>query len=224
MVTQFKRINIIGYSLLLVIMSSLLTILFYHIFVFNTFAAADDRTQALREVTAEQVATSPITETNSIIEVLSYGCHYCAEIESNMLEFARTLPSGSTFKTIHIASDNNDGLAAWASLFATLEEMGIEDRFRDSAWNAVLARNINLADEEALTDWLNKNDIDVETFRSVRRSDAVNARLKYMKDITRHYAIDATPVFIINKRYVVAQDSDFPEFARRLRQLLSEEK
>jgi Predicted dithiol-disulfide isomerase involved in polyketide biosynthesis len=223
MATHFKRITIISYSLFLIVISSLMTVLCYHIFVFKTFAADDGQTQAFREVSAEYVANSPIKEQRSIVEVMSYGCHYCAANEDNLAEFARSLPPGSTFTSIHIAG-NDSGLAAWAPIFATLEEMGIEKTVRDSAYNAVITRNVNLADEKTLADWLAENNIDTAKFNALRQSDAVKKRLSEMAAITTHYNINATPIFIINKRYVVAQDRDFPQFAERMLQLLKEER
>lgn len=223
MATKFKRITIISYSLFLIVISSLMTVLCYHIFVFNTFAADDSKTQAFREVSAEQVANSPIKEDHSIIEVMSYACHYCAANEENLAEFSQSLPPGTTFTSVHIASENN-GLAAYAPIFATLEEMGIEKNVRDSAYNAIITRNIDLTDDNVLKKWLLKNNIDVTKFNTLRQSDAVKDRLSEMAAITAHYNINATPVFIINKRYVVAQDSEFPQFAQRMLQLLKEDK
>ncbi|ENT4822690.1 TPA: DsbA family protein [Citrobacter farmeri] len=223
MATQFKSITIISYSLFLIVISSLITVLCYHIFVFNTFATDDSQTQAFREVSAAQIADSPIKEARSIIEVMSYGCHYCAANEENLAEFSRTLPPGSSFTSIHITSENS-GLAAYAPIFATLEEMGIEKKVRDSAYNAVITRNVDLADEKALNAWLGKNNIDADKFKTLRQSDAVKNRLSMMAAITAHYDINATPMFIINKRYVVAQDSEFPQFAQRMLQLLKEDK
>lgn len=223
MATHFKRITIISYSLFLIVISSLMTVLCYHIFVFNTFATDDSQTQAFREVSIEQINNSPIKEDRSIIEVMSYGCHYCAANEENLAEFARTLPPGSTFTSIHIASDNS-GLAEYAPVFATLEVMGIEKKTRDSAYNAVITRNVNLADQKTLEAWLAKNNIDKEKYNAARQSSAVKERLSYMAAVTDHYDINATPMFIINKRYVVAQDSEFPQFAQRMLQLLKEDK
>ncbi|WP_336221753.1 DsbA family protein [Citrobacter amalonaticus] len=223
MATKFKRITIISYSLFLIVISSLMTVLCYHIFVFNTFAADDSKTQAFREVSAEQVANSPIKEDHSIIEVMSYACHYCAANEENLAEFSQSLPPGITFTSVHITSENN-GLAAYAPIFATLEEMGIEKNVRDSAYNAIITRNIDLTDDNVLKKWLIKNNIDVTKFNTLRQSDAVKDRLSEMAAITAHYNINATPVFIINKRYVVAQDSEFPQFAQRMLQLLKEDK
>lgn len=223
MAFQFKRSTIISYSLFLIVISSLMTVLCYHIFVFKTFATDNSQTQAFREVSAEQIASSPIQDARSIIEVMSYGCHYCAANEENLAEFTRTLPPGSTFSTIHIAGENT-GLAAWAPVFATLEVMGVEKAHRDSAYNAVITRNVDLSDDKALEAWLAKNNIDTAKYKTVRQSDAVKNRLSEMAAITQHYAINATPMFIINKRYVVAQDRDFPQFARRMLELLKEEK
>lgn len=223
MTIQIKRRTFIGYSLLLIIISVLITVLCYHLFVFNTFSSDVNQTQAFREVSDEEVKNSPIKDNKTIIEVMSLGCHYCAANEDNLAEFARALPAGSQFKAIHITSDDN-GLAVYAPLFATLEEMGIEEKYRDSAYNAIITRNINLSDGEALEAWLTKNNIDVGEYHRVSQSDAVKNRLNYMAEVTRHYAIRSTPIFIINRRYVVAQDRDFPAFADRMRQLLSEDK
>ncbi|WP_369008491.1 DsbA family protein [Klebsiella oxytoca] len=90
--------------------------------------------------------------------------------------------------------------------------------------NAVLTRGINLADDDALNGWLKKNDIDVEKYHQIRQSQAVAERLKYMAKITELYDINATPLFIVNKKYVVAKDRQFPEFADYMRQLLTQDK
>ena len=168
-------------------------------------------------------ANSPIKNERSIIEVMSYGCHYCAANEENLAEFSRTLPPDSTFTSIHIAGEDN-GLAAYAPLFATLEVMGIEKQIRDSAYNAIITRNVDLTDEKKLNGWLVKNNIDVVKFNTFRLSKAVKERLSEMAAITAYYDINATPMFIINKRYVVAQDREFPAFAQRIRELLEEDK
>jgi thiol:disulfide interchange protein DsbA len=100
---------------------------------------------------------------------MSYGCHYCASNEEEIEKFAATLPADSTFEVIHITGENN-GLAVFAPVFATLEVMGIERQTRDQAFNAVMTRGINLADEEALNGWLKKNSIDVDKYHQLRQS------------------------------------------------------
>lgn len=195
----------------------------YHIFVFNTFSLDSSQPSALREIDSATVASSPIKNEKSIIEVMSYGCHYCASNEEEIEKFAASLPADSAFDVIHITAERN-GLAIYAPVFATLEVMGLERQMRDRAFNAVLTRGINLADDDALNGWLKKNDIDVEKYHQIRQSQAVAERLEYMAKITELYDINATPLFIVNKKYVVAKDRQFPEFADYMRQLLTQDK
>ena len=220
---KIKPITAVGYTFLVALISSLITVLCYHIFVFNTFSLDSSQPSALREIDSATVASSPIKHEKSIIEVMSYGCHYCASNEEEIEKFAATLPADSTFEVIHITGENN-GLAVFAPVFATLEVMGIERQTRDQAFNAVMTRGINLADEEALNGWLKKNSIDVDKYHQLRQSQAVAERLEYMAKITELYDINATPLFIVNKKYVVAKDRQFPELDDYLRQLLTQDK
>ncbi len=164
---KIKPITAVGYTFLVALISSLITVLCYHIFVFNTFSLDSSQPSALREIDSATVASSPIKNEKSIIEVMSYGCHYCASNEEEIEKFAATLPADSAFDVIHITAERN-GLAIYAPVFATLEVMGLERQMRDRAFNAVLTRGINLADDDALNGWLKKNDIDVEKYHQIR--------------------------------------------------------
>jgi len=217
---KIKPITAVGYTFIVALISSLITVLCYQVFVFNTFSLNSNSLDTLRTIDSATVASSPIKNDNSIIEVMSYGCHYCASNEEDIEKFAATLPADSHFEVIHITGEGS-GLAAYAPIFATLEVMGLERQMRDPAFNAVLTRGINLADDNALNDWLKKNNIDVEKYHQIRQSEAVTERLAYMKKITDHYDINATPLFIINKKFVVAKDRQFPEFGDYMRQLLA---
>ncbi len=214
---QLKRRTFWAWTLFVIIISSLMTVLSYHLFVFNTFSTKGE-SQAFRDIGAAQAAQSPIKTPNSIIEVMSYGCHYCAMNEANIAAFRQSLPRETSFKVIHVAGSG--GLATWAPIFATLEEMGLEKRLRDNAYYTIITQNQNLNDPLLLDGWLRANNVDVARYHEVSASAAVHQRLSDMKAITRYYDINATPMFIINGRYVVAQDADFPEFSKRMLELL----
>lgn len=221
---HFKPKTLTLYTLFVIIASSLITVLFYHIFVFKTFSNDDNQNSSFFEFSTEQVLLSPIKEDNSIIEVLSYGCHYCAINDENISKFVKTLPENATFKVIHLTITNGEGLAAYAPIFATLEEMGIEFKLRSSLYDSVINKKIELAKKDILENWLKQNDINVTEYLKISQSQAVQERLKYMADITKYYQITGTPAFIINKRYVVYQDRDFPEFADYMIELLDKSK
>lgn len=217
---RFKPITITLYTIFVIIVSSLMTVLFYHIFVFNTFSNNSAEDASFIEFNTEQVLLSPIKENNSIIEVLSYGCHYCSVIHNNMNQFEKSLPEDVTFKAIHLTMNNGVGLAAYAPIFATLEEMGVESQLRQNLYNAVINDKLDLANKDVLNSWLKQNEIDVERYIQVSQSQSIQERLNNMAQITQYYQITGTPAFIINKRYVVYQDRDFPEFTAYLLELL----
>ncbi|MDM4122904.1 hypothetical protein QTO49_10830 [Klebsiella michiganensis] len=82
---KIKPITAVGYTFLVALISSLITVLCYHIFVFNTFSLDSSQPSALRKIDSATVASSPIKNEKSIIEVMSYGCHYCASNEEERL-------------------------------------------------------------------------------------------------------------------------------------------
>ncbi|MBI6190398.1 thiol:disulfide interchange protein DsbA/DsbL [Providencia rettgeri] len=218
--TRFKPITITLYTLFVIIASSLMTVLFYHIFVFNTFSNDDAQGSSFIEFNSEQVLLSPIKENNSIIEVLSYGCHYCAVNHDNVSQFEKTLPENVNFKVVHLAMDNNMGLAAYAPIFATLEEMGLESQLRQDLYTAVINDKLDLANKDVLNQWLKRHNIDSTQYLKTSESQAVQERLKNMLEISKFYQITGTPAFIINKRYVVYQDRDFADFTAYMLELL----
>ncbi len=219
-----KPITIVIYSLFLIILSSLMTVLFYHVFVFKTFSQEAENNAAFFEVSSEKVLSSPIKENNSIIEVLSYGCHYCSVLDDDISQFAKKLPEGVSFKATHLNINNGEGLSAYAPIFATLEEMGIESELRKVFYDAVINRKISLTDQETLIDFLKQYGIDTNEYLNVSQSKAVQDRLEEMENISKFYQITGTPAFIINKRYVVYQDKEFPEFSAYMLDLLNESK
>lgn len=102
---KIKPITAVGYTFLVALISSLITVLCYHIFVFNTFSLDSSQPSALREIDSATVASNPIKNEKSIIEVMSYGCHYCASNEEEIEKFAATLPADSAFDVIHITAE-----------------------------------------------------------------------------------------------------------------------
>lgn len=184
----------IGYTLLVILISSLITTAYFHYFVLN-----QDAQESLFSVSSSDIENSPIKDDNSIIEIFSYGCHYCAINEENVSQLENRMPAGTRFIRLHISSDKTTGLGRFAPIFATLSVMGIEPQHRQSAYKAVLDDNIDLSDNSQLETWLKANDIDVAKYQQVSQSAEVKALISYMTAVTTHYKIDATPTFIVGK-------------------------
>lgn len=76
--------------------------------VFNQ--KGDVEQQALVSLAAEKVTNSPIVGGEDIIEIFSYGCHYCEVNEENVDALEKRMPAGKKLVRIHF---NLDGGADW---------------------------------------------------------------------------------------------------------------
>lgn len=218
-----RRSFLIAYTFAIIIISSLITTAYFHYFVLGN-AAVENEEPALQFVSAEQVKNSPIKNKNTIIEVISYGCHYCAVNENNVAELEARMPEGTRLVRIHLSNEQHSGLASYAPVYATLSVMGIEDKYRESAFKAVLKQKRDLADEAQLKKWLSDNGIDARAYAAASTSEDVKALLDYMTSVSRYYTLRATPTFIVAKKWLATQDRDFPEFSDQLLSLLEHDK
>jgi protein dithiol oxidoreductase (disulfide-forming) len=217
---MFRKIGFfISYTLFVILVSSLITTAYFHYFVLN-----QDTQESLVSVSRSKIQNSPVKDDRSIIEIFSYGCHYCAINEKDIAKLEDRMPEGSRFIRLHISSDQADGLARFAPIFAALTVMEIEPQYRQSIYKAVLKDNIDLSDNSKLEIWLKANDIDVTKYQQVSQSAEVKKLLAYMTAVTAHYNIDATPSFIVGRKWIALQNRAFPAFSDNLLSLLQYDK
>lgn len=207
---------ITAYTLVVIIISSLITTAYFHYFVLDT----GSEQQSLVALDSNHIKNSPIKEENTIIELFSYGCHYCALNEENIDKLAAQMPAGSKLIRLHINNEQMGGLASFSPLFATLTVMGIEPQHRQSAYNAIIKDKIDLSNPKNRDSWLSEQGIDLAEYARISQTPQVKALLDSMTEITRYYNIDATPTFVVNRKWLALQDREFPEFAAHLLSLL----
>jgi len=218
-----KKIIIVAlYTVFIAIISALITTAYFHAFVLNQSEQIPQ--DSLTSLSTDKVTNSVIKDGQDIIEILSYGCHYCASNEDNVEQLEKRLPAGKKLVRLHISYDDQSGLGRYAAVFATLDVMGIEAKYRHSAYQAVNKDNIDLGDVSQLNAWLKKNNINEEVYNKTRQSAEVKQQLDYMTQITRDYNINVTPAFIVAKKWVAIQDREFPDFANQLLSLLNNDR
>ncbi|MCH9297432.1 DsbA family protein [Pantoea allii] len=214
-----KRISyVLAYTVFVAVISAVITTAWFHIFVLNQTSSAEQ--QVLTSLSTDKLDKSPIADGDDIIEIFSYGCHYCEINEKNVDELEKRMPPGKKLVRLHLSLDSQAGLARYAPVFATLEVMGIEEAHRQSAYDAVMKDKIDLSDATQRDAWLEKNKINVAEYHKVSQSADVKARLDYMTRVSQYYDINATPTFIVAKKWMAIQDRDFPAFSDKLLSIL----
>ncbi|TQI82000.1 thiol:disulfide interchange protein DsbA [Serratia fonticola] len=215
-----KPLLLIAYTLVVILISSLITTAYFHYFVLNQ----NSDQQSLTAIGDSDVKNSPIKDDNAIVEIFSYGCHYCALNEENIAKLEARMPAGSKLIRLHINNEQMNGLASFSSLFATLTVMGIEPQHRESAYKAIIKDKIDLSNPKNRDNWLNENGIDLDAYAKASQTPQVQELLGYMTEVSKYYKISATPTFIVNKKWLALQDRDFPAFADQLLSLLQHDK
>ncbi|MDJ0039557.1 DsbA family protein [Pantoea allii] len=209
---------VLAYTVFVAVISAVITTAWFHIFVLNQTSSAEQ--QVLTSLSTEKLDKSPIADGDDIIEIFSYGCHYCEINEKNVDKLEKRMPPGKKLVRLHLSLDSQAGLARYAPVFATLEVMGIEEAHRQSAYDAVMKDKIDLSDATQRDAWLEKNKINVAEYHKVSQSADVKARLDYMTRVSQYYDINATPTFIVAKKWMAIQDRDFPAFSDKLLSIL----
>lgn len=207
------------YTVFVAAISAGITTAWFHTFILNQ-STSDEGQQVLTALSPEKLEKSPIVDGQDIVEIFSYGCHYCAINEDNVEALEKNMPAGKKFVRLHLSLDGQGGLARYAPVFATLQVMGIEDAHRESAYDAVIKNHIDLGDPAKRDAWLQDNKINVDEYMKVSQSAEVKNLLDYMTRVTQYYEINATPSFIVDKKWIAIQDRDFPSFSEKLLNIL----
>lgn len=102
--------------------------------------------------------------------------------------------------------------------------MGLEEQYRQQAYEAVLNEKLDIGSEAVRNAWLQKIGIDIADYNRASATQAAKDLEKYMADVSAYYDIRATPSFIVNKKWIALQDRKFPAFADNLLSLLQHDR
>jgi protein dithiol oxidoreductase (disulfide-forming) len=145
------------------------------------------------------------TEGGGKVEVLEffwYGCPHCYRLEPFVEKWAANLPKDVVFKRVHALPGN-----AWiehATIFNTLEAMGLLEKLHRKVFDAIHQDNQNLASKPVREAWLAKQGVDVAKYNEVAKSFAVVTKLNRAQQMTASYKVDGVPMLFVNGKYVTS--------------------
>jgi thiol:disulfide interchange protein DsbA len=139
-----------------------------------------------------------------VLEFFWYACPHCYHLEPAVATWTRNAPKDVVFKRVPAASGGWDKLA---SVYLTLEAMGILDQYHGKVFDAIHKQNINLAQADVREQWLAKQGIDVAKYKDVEKSFAVMTKVQRAKQMSASYKVDAVPMLVVDGKYVVTAQS-----------------
>jgi protein dithiol oxidoreductase (disulfide-forming) len=143
-------------------------------------------------------------ETQDKIEVLEffwYGCIHCYNLEPKIDAWLKTLPKDVEFRRVPAVF--NDRWALDASIFYTLEALGLFDKLHRPLFEAIHRTRLRTDKWPELSAWLEKQGVDTKQFETTVKSFGVQSKTKRAIRLTAAYKIDGTPAMAVHGRYTV---------------------
>ena len=137
-----------------------------------------------------------------VIEFFWYGCPHCYAMEPMVNAWLKTAPKDVVFK--RVPAFPSDSWGAMATMYYTLEAMGILDQYHAKVFDAMHKQNVNLANKAKRDEWLKTNGIDPIRYAEVEKSFTVNTKVARARQMTQSYKVDSVPRFIVNGKYVTS--------------------
>ena len=139
-----------------------------------------------------------------VIEFFWYACPHCYHLEPSVVAWQKTAPKDVVFKRVPATTA---GWASLATVYYTLEAMGVLDQYHSKVFDAIHKQNVNLANTGVRDEWLAKQGIDLAKYRDVEKSFSVTTKMQRAKQMTASYKVDSVPQLVVDGKYVVSAES-----------------
>ncbi|HET9578402.1 MAG TPA: thiol:disulfide interchange protein DsbA/DsbL [Usitatibacter sp.] len=139
-----------------------------------------------------------------VVEFFWYGCPHCYHLEPALNAWLKNAPKDVVFKRIPAVPS-----ASWeplASVYYTLEAMGLLDKYHSKVFDAIHKDNENLGNKNVREKWLAKNGIDAKKYEEMEKSFSVVSKVQRAKQLTQGYKVDGVPRIVVNGRYYTSPD------------------
>jgi len=134
-----------------------------------------------------------------VVEFFWYGCPHCARLEPFIQKWSATLPKDVVFRRMHALPGNQ--WVEHATLFYTLEAMGLIEKLHGKAFDAIHSENLNLNTKATREQWLAKQGVDVAKYNDVEKSFSVQTKINNARQKTASFKVDGVPMLYVNGKY-----------------------
>jgi thiol:disulfide interchange protein DsbA len=139
-----------------------------------------------------------------VLEFFWYGCPHCYTLEPSIEAWTKKLPADVQFRRVPAVFNERWGHDA--AIFYTLEALGVLDKLHRPFFDAIHRDRLRTEDQQALSQWLEKNGVDSNRFYSTLKSFGVQTRVRRATQLTVAYRIDGTPAMAVQGRYTVSAE------------------
>jgi thiol:disulfide interchange protein DsbA len=144
-----------------------------------------------------------------VVEFFWYECPHCYSLEPALEAWVKRLPKYAEFK--RVPAMFNERWAIAARVYYTLDVMGELERLHKPLFEAIHKQSLRITNEKQLSDWLQRQNVDLGKFSAALKSFSVESRLKRAAELGQAAKIDGVPALMINGRYLVSASATASE-------------
>jgi thiol:disulfide interchange protein DsbA len=139
-----------------------------------------------------------------VVEFFWYGCPHCYSLEPAVNAWLKNVPKDVVFKRVPASPSEN--WATMATVFYTLETMGLLEQYHPKVFEAMHTGKLNLANKKVREQWLANNGIDPVKYAEVEKSFTVATKVNRAKQLTYAYKVDSVPRVFVNGKYYTSAE------------------
>jgi thiol:disulfide interchange protein DsbA len=134
-----------------------------------------------------------------VVEVFSYGCGHCFNLEPALTLWEDSLPEDVVFKRVPAMFGGQWDVLG--QLFITLEVMGVPSQVHHEVFQAV-QKHRRLTTAEEMADFLETVGLNREKFMTTFHSFAVSGKVLSAKNKVKDYKVSGVPAMVVNNKYL----------------------
>lgn len=134
-----------------------------------------------------------------VLEIFSYSCPHCADLEPDLVKWVKTLPKDVEFR--RLPGIFQDSWIPFSKIYFSLEALGLTEKLHGEVFKAIHAQRIRLNDESTLFDWVEKQGVNRKAFADIYQSFSMQSKVMRAKQLTRDYGLSGVPAIIVDGKY-----------------------
>ena len=137
-----------------------------------------------------------------VVELFSYACPHCAELEPILEAWVKRLPPEVHFHRIPVqflANPEN-----FQPLYYALEEMNLVDAMQLKIFKAVHQERQRLNTQQDIAAFMTKNGVDATKFMAVFNSFSVRSKASRASQLVNAYAPEGVPALAVQGRFLTS--------------------
>lgn len=134
-----------------------------------------------------------------VVEFFWYNCPHCNAFEPTLQGWIKSLPKDVSFRRLPVAFQ--ESFVPQQRLYFALEAMGLVEKLHAKVFHAIHAEKQNLAQPEAILDWVAKQGVDKDKFAAQYNSFTVASKAGKAAQLQNAYKVEGVPALGVAGRF-----------------------